>query len=70
MLELNVPKKVDLNREAFPKMGDLKLIQICGVQLMHDLKQLPNSLRVLDWREYPSKLLPSKVIDTLIQLFL
>ncbi|XP_030934476.1 disease resistance-like protein DSC1 [Quercus lobata] len=40
-------------------MQDLKLLKICGVQLMHDLKHLPNSLRVLDWKGYPSKSLTS-----------
>ncbi|KAL4594401.1 hypothetical protein ACB092_12G017700 [Castanea dentata] len=69
VLELNVPKNVDWNPEAFSKMGDLKLLKICGVQLMHDVKHLPNSLRVLDWRGYPSKLLlssfPSKSFENL-----
>ncbi|KAL4594385.1 hypothetical protein ACB092_12G016200 [Castanea dentata] len=59
VLKLHEPKKVYWNSEAFSKMGDLKLLKICGVQLMHDLKHLPNSLRVLDWRGYPSKSLTS-----------
>ncbi|XP_075648059.1 TMV resistance protein N-like [Castanea sativa] len=59
VLELNEPKKVYWNPKAFSKMQDLKLLKICGVQLMHDLKHLPNSLRVLDWRGYPSKSLTS-----------
>ncbi|XP_050254553.1 disease resistance-like protein DSC1 [Quercus robur] len=40
-------------------MRYLKLLKICGVQLMHDLKHLPNSLRILDWKGYPSKSLTS-----------
>ncbi|KAL4594414.1 hypothetical protein ACB092_12G018900 [Castanea dentata] len=59
VLKLHEPKKVYWNPEAFSKMGDLKLLKICGVQLMHDLKHLPNSLRVLDWRGYPSKSMTS-----------
>ena len=59
MLELHEPKNVKWNSEAFSKMRNLKLLKICGVQLMHDLKHLPNSLRVLDWREDPSKPLTS-----------
>ncbi|XP_075650683.1 TMV resistance protein N-like [Castanea sativa] len=59
VLKLHEAKKVYWNPEAFSKMGDLKLLKICGVQLMHDLKHLPNSLRVLDWRGYPSKSLTS-----------
>ncbi|XP_050254549.1 TMV resistance protein N-like isoform X1 [Quercus robur] len=59
VLELYEPKKVYWNPEAFSKMQDLRLLKICGVQLMHDLKHLPNSLRFLDWRGYPSKSLTS-----------
>ncbi|KAK9995064.1 hypothetical protein SO802_024767 [Lithocarpus litseifolius] len=59
VLELYEPKKVYWNPEAFSKMQDLRLLKICGVQLMHDLKHLPNSLRILDWRGYPSKSLTS-----------
>ena len=56
---MHEPKNVDWNLEAFSKMQNLKLLKICGVQLMHDLKHLPTSLRVLDWRGYPSKSLTS-----------
>ncbi|XP_023897250.1 TMV resistance protein N [Quercus suber] len=59
VLELSEPKKVYWDREAFSKMKCLKLLQIHRVQLMHDPKHLPNSLRFLDWSEYPSKSLPS-----------
>ncbi|KAL4594410.1 hypothetical protein ACB092_12G018600 [Castanea dentata] len=58
-LEMHEPKNVDWNPEAFSKMRNLKFLKICGVQLMHDLKHLPNSIRVLDWRGYPSKSLTS-----------
>ncbi|XP_030934592.1 TMV resistance protein N-like [Quercus lobata] len=59
VLKLYEPKKVYRDPEAFSKMQDLKLLKICGVQLMHGLKYLPNSLRFLDWRGYPSKSLTS-----------
>ncbi|XP_075648783.1 TMV resistance protein N-like [Castanea sativa] len=59
VLEMQERKNVDWNPEAFSKMRNLKLLEIFGVQLMRDLKHLPNSLRVLDWRGYPSKLLTS-----------
>ena len=52
-------KNVDWNPEAFSKMRNLKLLKISGVQLMCDLKHLPISLRILDWRGYPSKSLTS-----------
>nr|POE58301.1 disease resistance protein rps4 [Quercus suber] len=59
VLEMHEPKNVDWNPEAFSKMRNLKLLKICGVQLMRDLKHLPTSLRILDWRGYPSKSLTS-----------
>ncbi|XP_050254550.1 disease resistance protein RUN1-like isoform X2 [Quercus robur] len=69
VLKLHEPKMLYWNPEAFSKMQDLKLLEICGVQLMHDLKHLPNSLRILDWRGYPSKSLtssfPSKSFENL-----
>ena len=66
MLELNEPKNVKWNPEAFSKMQNLKLLKICGVQLMHGLKHLPSSLRVLDWREYPSKSSTSSFLSKVI----
>ncbi|XP_030934471.1 disease resistance protein RRS1-like [Quercus lobata] len=59
VLEFYVPEKVDWNPEAFSKLQYLKLLKICGVHLTNDLKHLPNSLRFLDWKGYPSKSLPS-----------
>ena len=59
VLELPVPKKVDWNPKAFLKMHYLKLLKLHGVRLTNDLKHLPNSLRFLDWKWYPSKSLPS-----------
>ena len=56
---MHEPKNVDWNPEAFSNMRNLKLLKICGVQLMRDLKHLPTSLRILDWRGYPSKSLAS-----------
>ena len=56
---MHEPKNVDWNLEAFSKMKNLKLLKICGVQLMRDLNHLPTSLRILDWRGYPSKSLTS-----------
>ena len=56
---MHEPKNVDWNPEAFSKMQNLKLLKIGGVQLMRDLKHLPTSLRILDWRGYPSKSLAS-----------
>ena len=63
---MHEPKNVDWNPEAFSKMPNLKLLKICGVQLMHGLKHLPRSLRVLEWREYPSKPLTSSFLSKVI----
>ena len=59
VLEMREPQNVDWNLEAFSKMRNLKLLKIHGVQLMRDLKHLPTSLIILDWRGYPSKSLAS-----------
>ncbi|GMY39807.1 TMV resistance protein N-like [Fagus crenata] len=59
VLYFSEPKKVDWNPEGFSKMQYLKLLKISGVQLIHDLKHLPNSLRYLDWSGCPLKSLPS-----------
>uniref|UniRef100_A0A2N9I3K5 Uncharacterized protein n=1 Tax=Fagus sylvatica TaxID=28930 RepID=A0A2N9I3K5_FAGSY len=58
VLDLFEPKEVDWNLEGFSKMQYLKLLKIRGVQLIHDLKHLPNSLRYLDWSGCPLKSLP------------
>ena len=63
---MHEPKNVDWNPEAFSKMRNLKLLKICGVQLMRDLKHLPTSLRVLDWREYPSNSSTSSFLSKVI----
>ena len=40
-------------------MKYLQVLQIHGVQLMHDPIYLPNSIRFLDWSWDPSRSLPS-----------
>ncbi|KAF3947269.1 hypothetical protein CMV_026572, partial [Castanea mollissima] len=57
--ELHNSEKAHWNLEAFPKMPNLKLLIIHGVQFLHDPKHLSNKLRFLDWSGYPSKSLPS-----------
>ena len=58
VLKLPESKKADWNPESFSKMHHLKLLIIKNVQLVLELKHLPNSLRFLDWSGYPSKSLP------------
>ncbi|KAM3741455.1 hypothetical protein ACB098_08G178900 [Castanea mollissima] len=44
---------------GFYKMKNLRLLIVRNVHICGDLKYLPNSLRLLDWSEYPSSSLPS-----------
>uniref|UniRef100_A0A7N2MFP0 TMV resistance protein N n=1 Tax=Quercus lobata TaxID=97700 RepID=A0A7N2MFP0_QUELO len=64
VLELSSTKDVDWHPEAFLKMQNLKLLIIDSVHFKHGLKHLPNDLRFLDWRKYPSKSLPSSFEST------
>ena len=58
VIELPSTKDVDWDLEAFSKMTNLELLIIDSVYFKHGLKYLPNSLRFLDWRKFPSKSLP------------
>ena len=55
--------------EAISQMYNLKFLSIDGI--FHDPQHLPNSLRVLCWRYYPSNSLPSTFqLDELVMLHL
>ena len=55
--------------EAISQMYNLKFLRIDGI--FRDLEHLPNSLRVLCWRHYPSNSLPSTFqLDELVMLCL
>ena len=55
--------------EAISQMYKLKFLKIDGI--FHDPQHLPNSLRVLYWRDYPSNSLPSTFqLDELVMLCL
>ena len=57
-------KDVDWHPEAFSKTQNLKLLIIDSFHFEHGLKHLPNDLKFLDWRKYPSKSLPSSFEST------
>uniref|UniRef100_A0A2N9ITF1 ADP-ribosyl cyclase/cyclic ADP-ribose hydrolase n=1 Tax=Fagus sylvatica TaxID=28930 RepID=A0A2N9ITF1_FAGSY len=59
VFKFSKPKEVHWNPESFTKMPNLKLLIIDNVHLQHDLKHLPNGLRVLSWSGYPSKSFPT-----------
>ncbi|XP_054818468.1 TMV resistance protein N-like [Prosopis cineraria] len=48
--------------DAFSKMSNLRILIIsCDVHLLHGLKCLPSSLKVLEWKKYPLKYIPIDV---------
>ncbi|KAL5554527.1 hypothetical protein UlMin_041928, partial [Ulmus minor] len=60
-----------LRPEVFEEMSKLRLLKItpCNVCIDGDLNYLPNSLRYLNWEEYPGKSLPSNFkAPTLVEL--
>ncbi|KAJ7970155.1 Disease resistance protein [Quillaja saponaria] len=58
MLSLPEDEKVHLNGEAFSKMKNLRILIVENAYFFEGPKYLPNSLRVLDWKGYPSQSLP------------
>ena len=57
---LNLPlneEHEELNVEPFSKMNKLRLLKICKLHLPY-LRNLSNELLLLEWHEYPLKLLP------------
>ncbi|XP_075667784.1 TMV resistance protein N-like [Castanea sativa] len=58
VLKLPESKEAYWNPDSFSKMHHLKLLRISNVQLLHEPKHLPISLRFLEWSGYPSKSLP------------
>ena len=69
--ELHIFEMAHCNLEDFPKMPNLKLLIIHGVQVLHGPKYLSNNLRFLDWSGYPLKYLPSDFqLNELVELHL
>ena len=40
-------------------MPNLKFLMLDNIDLSHDIKYLPNSLKYLEWSHFPSETLPS-----------
>ncbi|KAI9086184.1 hypothetical protein K1719_031905 [Acacia pycnantha] len=51
-------EEVEWNGTTFEKMNNLKILIIRNVQFLTSPKYFPNSLRLLDWKGYPSTTLP------------
>jgi hypothetical protein len=50
--------EVEFDESAFKKMKNLKTLIIEGAHFSKGPKYLPNSLRVVEWKKYPSEYLP------------
>lgn len=58
VLKLPQERKVQLNKDAFTMMKSLRFLRISDVLLPQGLNYLSTELGVVEWDEYPSKLLP------------
>ncbi|KAJ7970218.1 TMV resistance protein N [Quillaja saponaria] len=58
LLQLPNEEKVYWNGEAFRKMTNLRILIVENAHFSQSPNHLPNSLRVLDWKNYPSPFLP------------
>ncbi|KAJ7975389.1 Resistance protein [Quillaja saponaria] len=59
MLSLPYEETVEWSGEVFEKMKNLRLLVIENANFSKGPKHLPSSLRVLDWKNYPSQSLPT-----------
>ncbi|KAJ7975386.1 TMV resistance protein N-like [Quillaja saponaria] len=59
MLILPQEEMVDWSGEAFEKMKNLRLLVVENAYFSKGPKYLPSTLRVLDWKNYPSPSLPA-----------
>ena len=59
MLYMRTDEKVQWSGKAFEQMKNLRVLIIEKASFSTSPEHLPNSLRVLDWSEYPSECLPS-----------
>ncbi|KAI9095405.1 hypothetical protein K1719_026439 [Acacia pycnantha] len=59
-LQSSTPYDSNWDHEVFTMMCNLRILIIaCDVHLPHGLKCLPSSLKILEWKSYPLKYLPS-----------
>jgi hypothetical protein len=52
--------EVYLNDYTFEKMNCLRILIVQNITFSSKPKHLPNHLRLLDWKKYPSKTFPPK----------
>ena len=53
------PSKIRLEPKCLEKMKNLKFLIASNVEIGANLENIPNGLRVLDWRGFPLSSLPS-----------
>lgn len=59
MLDMpNLEQEVKLSGDAFESMKRLRILIVRNAHISEAPKHLPNNLRVLEWKEYPSPSLP------------
>ncbi|KAK4278811.1 hypothetical protein QN277_016608 [Acacia crassicarpa] len=59
VLPYNLDREVEVHREAFSKMCNLRLLIISSeLKVPKGLKCFPSGLKVIQWRQYPLKTLP------------
>ncbi|XP_039022284.1 TMV resistance protein N-like [Hibiscus syriacus] len=64
-------KMLNLSADTFSKMKNLRLLKVCCPSKCDDLDYVSNKLRLLDWRAYPLRSLPSGFQpDNLVALLL
>ncbi|TYG47749.1 hypothetical protein ES288_D11G365700v1 [Gossypium darwinii] len=64
-------KILNLSTDTFSKMKKLRLLKVLCVSNCDDIKYLSNELRLLDWKGYPLRYLPSSFQpDNLVALLL
>ncbi|XP_028806101.1 TMV resistance protein N-like [Neltuma alba] len=74
VVQFDKPDVIYLEPKAFSNMSNLKLLIISHsshdqLNLLHGLNCLPNSLKVIDWKEYPLDSLPGQTqFDELVDL--
>lgn len=59
MLSLPEKQEVHLKAQDLKKLRNLRMLIIRNAEFSGGNVNLPNSLRMLDWEEYPSSFIPS-----------
>jgi len=68
---LDPPQREEINCSdtVFEKMKNLRILIVRNTSFSHEPSCLPNNLRLLDWKNYPSQSLPSEFYPRKIGAF-